>query len=133
LSLIIPAVIYFIIPACGLVLFLVVRASAARRGIGDAPVRTIFLLFVSYGGLLLILLTDWLWYWSGMASLGVAFLIFVATPTLLLQTIRLWRVRRSSSYHFTAWIMAFAFPLIFALYVGFVVFVQDSDSGSAPR
>jgi hypothetical protein len=42
------------------------------------PAVPFFVLFFTLGGWLLVLLTAWFWEWSGLASLGMLYLIFIA-------------------------------------------------------
>lgn len=48
-----------------------------------------FWCYFSYGGLLQTVLTALFWYWSGMASLGFAYLVLIATPGLPIAGFRL--------------------------------------------
>ena len=48
------------------------------NNIESPPFVPLFLLFVTYGGWLIVLLTKLFWVWSGMATLGIAYLILTA-------------------------------------------------------
>ena len=62
-----------------------------------------------FGGWLLVLLTALFWVWSGMASLGVGYLIFIAP---IITAILAWRLRQSrtvSAYHRNAFLASIAY------------------------
>jgi len=75
-----------------------------RSGIANPPGLPLFLVFVSYGGWLVVLLTELFWYWSGMASLGVAYLVFIAPVVMLILAYRLSSQRHLSLFHHWAFI-----------------------------
>ncbi len=78
-------VVNFVPPPLGLAHYLVLR-----RRMADRRLRWLaFWCYFAYGGLLELLLTDLFWYWSGAASLGFAFLVFIACPGLLIAGFRL--------------------------------------------
>jgi hypothetical protein len=52
------------------------------------PVVPFFVLFFTLGGWLLVLLTAWFSEWSGLASLGMSYLIFIAP---VLTAVLSWR------------------------------------------
>ncbi len=79
--------IHLIIPAMGFGAYLLVCRRLFAQGASRFFLAQIFLLFACYGGLLLVLLTSLFWEWSGMASLGTLFLLFIA-PLLLVFVIR---------------------------------------------
>lgn len=70
------------IPVASILYYLHILAKMRRLQIEDAPVMDLFIVFFTYGGLLLVVMTVLFWYWSAMASLGAVYLILVA-PVLL--------------------------------------------------
>lgn len=91
--------IHLLIPAAGLVAYLVLcRRLLAVRASRVFPAQ-IFLLFVCYGGVVLVLLTSLFWQWSGMASLGVFFLLLAAPVLLFPVLLSLWKQKNQSSAH----------------------------------
>ena len=70
------------VPFAGLMWYLVLCRRLRQQGASPAFLRQLFLIFFCWGGLLLLVLTALFWQWSGMASLGAGFLVFVA-PFLL--------------------------------------------------
>ena len=95
----IPALIYVLVPAVGLASFLQVCSHMRRSAVSQPPVAPWFWLYFSYGGLLLVILTAAFWKWSGMASLGVGYLILCAPILLAVQALRLRPQESLSSYH----------------------------------
>jgi hypothetical protein len=83
--------------------------------IPSPPVVPYFILFATLGGWLLVLLTAYFWQWSGMASLGMIYLIIVAP---FLTAVLAWKLRYQralSVFHRCAFIGNIAYPcLIFA-------------------
>lgn len=59
----------------------------------------IFLVCLSYAGWLAVILTELFWYWSGMASLGAAYLMFVAPVVMLYLAFRLHKQKNQSNVH----------------------------------
>jgi hypothetical protein len=77
-EIIIAFTIHLIIPLMGLLSFLQLKHKMKRENIQNAPTTELFIIFATYGGLLLIVLTALFWQWSGMASLGLFYLILGA-------------------------------------------------------
>jgi len=107
----IPIVLYGVVPLVGLVSFLALFTHMRAGAVPRAPVLEFFFLHVAYGGALLVLLTDRFWKWSGLASVGVAFLLFAAPPLALFQAWMLRRSQRLSPYHRTAAALSWIFPI----------------------
>lgn len=91
--------IHLAVPAAGLQWFLWLREDMREEQIECPPVSELFIIFATYGGLLMIALTKLFWYWSGMASLGLAYLLFIAPPVMLIMAWRLYPLRELSRYH----------------------------------
>jgi hypothetical protein len=77
-EIIIAFTIHVIIPLVGLLSFLQLKNQMKRENIQNAPATELFIIFATYGGLLLVVLTALFWQWSGMASLGLLYLILGA-------------------------------------------------------
>jgi hypothetical protein len=73
-----------------------------EAGIPKPPIVPFFILFATYGGWLIVGLTFLLWYWSGMATLGLAYLIFIAPIVMLALAVLLYKRRNLSQFHFSA-------------------------------
>src|SRR5262245_36954777 len=106
--------IHFVVPASGLGLYWRLRDRMIVAGIPEPPIAPFFILFATYGGWLLVGLTFLLWYWSGMATLGLAYLIFIAPILMLALAVRLYKRRNMSSFHFGAFAAS-------AVYVPFLI------------
>jgi hypothetical protein len=94
--------IHFVVPASGLGLYWRLRERMIETGIPKAPVIPFFILFATYGGWLLVGLTLLFWYWSGMATLGLAYLTLIAPIVMLALAVRLYKQRNLSTFHFGA-------------------------------
>lgn len=74
-DIIIAVTVHFIVPLAGLLAYLGLVRRIKKEQVNDAPIRDLFLIFATYGGLLLVVLTSLLWKWSAMASLGTFYLL----------------------------------------------------------
>jgi hypothetical protein len=109
--------IHLALPAAGVLAFVRLTRRMARAGVSDPPVARLFMLFATYGGWLLVGLTGLFWYWSGMASAGVAYLLLVAPLVALGIAAATFRRRAASPYHrATFWAAALYAPAVAALW-----------------
>jgi uncharacterized membrane protein len=94
-------IIYLVIPAFGVLLFLQLVKQIKKNKISDAPLIPLFILFATYGGLLMIILTSVVFplQWSGAASLGIFYLVLVAPILLGIIAIRFTKKKIISKYH----------------------------------
>lgn len=99
LEILIGIYIHLIVPMAGLIVYRRLVRKMRTENVPHPPVADMFLVFVNYGGLLLILLTSFIWYWSGMASLGMSYLLLVAPFVMAGIAYRNYNSRRLSSYH----------------------------------
>ena len=104
------------VPLLGIAAYLLLCRRMLRSGVELAAVLSYFILFAIYGGWLVVFLTAFFWEWSGMASLGVFFLLFFAPFISLAASIVLWRQRPSSIFHRVGFVLS-------AFYAGFVPLV----------
>ena len=58
--------------------YLSLKQKIKEENIKNAPTTALFIIFATYGGLLLVAMTTLFWEWSGMASLGTLYLILGA-------------------------------------------------------
>ena len=70
--------IHLLIPVLGLVMFVLLIRFMHRTNVPDPPSVEYSGLFTIIGGWLLIVLTDLFWLWSGMASIGMGYLLIMA-------------------------------------------------------
>jgi hypothetical protein len=98
-EIIIALTIHILIPLAGLIYFLRLKRRMKIENIVNAPTPEFFVIFATYGGLLLVTLTTLFWQWSGMASLGIFYLILVAPIAMGLIAYRLKKTKTISKYH----------------------------------
>ena len=119
LEIIITLTIHIFLPLIGLFYFIRLRARMKKEEIQNAPIIDLFTIFATYGGLLLIVLTPLIWKWSGMASLGAFYLIFVAPIAMGVISYRHRKTKLNSQYHkwtFLSGILYFAIaPVTFLI------------------
>lgn len=92
-------VIHLIIPLAGLLYFLKIRKQMSLEKIPNPPETELFVVFATYGGLLILILTAFFWKWSGAASLGFLYLILGAPILILIKGKSLYNARETSKYH----------------------------------
>jgi len=122
IEIVIPLIIYFIIPLSGLLFFLQLKKRMKRENVQNRPTIELFIIFATYGGVILVVLTDLFWYWSGMASLGVFYLIFGAPIVMGVIAYRHRHIRTISKYHKWIYILALAYFIVLALFLVYVYF-----------
>jgi FtsH-binding integral membrane protein len=114
-------VIHLIVPLIGLVLFLRLRNKMTKEKIANPPTVELFIIFATYGGLLLVTLTSLFWKWSGMASLGTFYLMLGAPVVMGLIAYRNYKLRHESKYRdwtFKSGLLYYVItPLTFAVLV----------------
>jgi hypothetical protein len=98
-EIIIAITLHLLVPAMGVVAYLILCRRLLANGASPMFLAQLFLLFVCYGGALLVFLTSFFWYWSGMASLGAFFLILAAPILLAPVLFSLWKQQARSLAH----------------------------------
>ncbi len=97
---ILKALTYFLIlPLTGLYFFIRLIAKMIKDEVKSAPIIELFIVFATYGALLLTVLTPFLWKWSGMSSLGAMYLILVAPIVMGIIAFKHRKTRLNSNYH----------------------------------
>jgi hypothetical protein len=100
LSKLITAVaIHLLVPFVGVVAFLLLCRRMSRAHIPSPPYFSWFVLFGTFGGWLLVVLTALFWEWSGMASIGVLGLALVAPFVTAALALSLRTRRALSQFH----------------------------------
>ncbi len=102
----------FVVPLAGLKVLLSLRERMFERQIERPPVVPLFIIFATYGGLLVVVLTILFLRWSGMASVGVFYLVLVAPIAMTVLAVMLFRQRRLSPYHFGSFIASGIYPCV---------------------
>lgn len=102
----------FVPPLLGLLLYLRLckRMYAAR--ITEPPTKILFLVFVTYGGWLMIVLTALFWMVSGMVTLGLAHLVMVAPIVMAVAAWLLRKRRKETNFHGVLFALCAAYPLV---------------------
>jgi membrane protein insertase Oxa1/YidC/SpoIIIJ len=90
--------IHLVVPLIGLGLFIKLRNRMTKEEINNPPTIELFIIFATYGGLLLVTLTSLFWTWSGLASLGTFYLILGAPLIMGIIAYRNYKLRRDSKY-----------------------------------
>ncbi len=102
-EIIIAITIHLLVPAMGVVVYVKLCRRLLAEGASPIFLAQLFLLFVCYGGALLVILTSLFWHWSGMASVGTFFLAILAPVLLFPVSLSLWKQRQRSLAHGLAW------------------------------
>lgn len=108
----------WVTPLLGVIAFYLLCRWMWQSKIQSPPFFSYFILFATFSGLLMVLLTVLFWEWSGMASLGVFYLAFAAP---LIAGGLAWRLRQRralSTFHRSAFYLSLGyssiiFPVIF--------------------
>ena len=98
-EIIIALTIHLFIPLTGLLYFLQLKNRMKNENIQNAPTTELFIIFATYGGMLLVALTILFWKWSGLASLGTFYLILAAPIIMGLIAYRNRKIKENSKYH----------------------------------
>lgn len=87
------------IPFLGFIVFIILCRKINNEN--DITVLTIelFFLFMTYIGLIILILTEFFWVWSGMASLGVFYLFLIAPIAMSIIAVKHWNKRNLTIYH----------------------------------
>lgn len=129
------AFIYLIIPLIGLLLFLRLAFRWHSQGAEQFTLIELFVLFASYGVLLLIVLITLFLNWSGMTTLGMAYLILIA-PFLMWQIARRNKAQINASgrdriLYRSAKLYFFITPAIIALLFLIVTLLENAREANA--
>ncbi|WP_339919210.1 hypothetical protein [uncultured Flavobacterium sp.] len=92
-------VIHVIVPLIGLLFFLFLRKKIKEERVADPPIAEFFILFATYGGLLIVAITTLFWQWSGLASLGSLYLVLIAPFIMIFLAYRMKNNKIISIYH----------------------------------
>ena len=117
--------IHLFVPLVGLRIYLWLCQRMRQSKIPSPPYWPLLFLFISVGGWLLVLLTLRFWYWSGMASAGLAYLLFVAPVIMTVAAATLFNRLRESKYHFWAFVASTSYPIIIGLVLAGQVLLKN--------
>jgi hypothetical protein len=93
------AFIYILVPITGALAFLALIRKMRSKGVVSPPEIPMFILFFTFGGWLEVLLTAWLWEWSGLASIGMLYLILIAPVITAVMSWQLRSTLKLSVFH----------------------------------
>jgi hypothetical protein len=124
-EIIIALAIHLILPLTGLLCFLQLKKRMKIENIPNAPIIEFFIVFVTYGGLLLVALTSLFWQWSGMASLGTFYLIFAAPIVMGIISYKQMQTKSTSKYHNWAFISGLSYFVIAPTAFGILYLVSE--------
>ena len=114
---IIAILIYLVILLAGIFGYIRIRVKMKDENIEMPPVIRLFFIFLSYGGMIMLIVTSFLVHWSGMASLGLFYLIFVAPVITGFIAFLNKNDKEKSKYHNLAFILAIAYIPLLAVYL----------------
>jgi hypothetical protein len=93
-----------LVPLLGIIIFVLVCRRMWGMHVQSPPFFAYFIFFATFGGWLVVFLTGLFWEWSGMASLGVFYLLFVAPFLTAGAAFSLRRRHALSIFHRVAYI-----------------------------
>jgi hypothetical protein len=123
-NILVPIAIYLATPFVGLISYIWLYRKMVVAKLPLPPKMSYFFLFVNYGGLLVVLLTSLFWFWSGMASLGVFYLMLIAPISMMVIGYIEFKRRTLSQYHKWAFILSLSYIVLIA--VPLVIFIANS-------
>lgn len=130
IEIIIALIIHLAIPVIGFFYFSRIKENMKNENIQNAPTVELFVIFATYGGLLLVALTTLFWKWSGMASLGTFYLILGAPIAMGIIAYRSKQKIKNSKYnnwvYFSSILYFIIAPITFC-----VLFLVDYISNNA--
>lgn len=124
-EIIIALTIHLLLPLIGLFYFIRLRTRMRKENIQNAPIIELFIIFATYGGLLLVILTTLLWKWSGMASLGSFYLILGAPIAMGIIAYRHRKTKKDSKYHKWTYISGISYFIITPIVILILWFVIE--------
>jgi hypothetical protein len=116
--------IYILVPIIGVLAFWVLIRKMRSNGVVSPPEFPFFILFFTFGGWLEVLLTAWLWEWSGLASIGMLYLILIAP---VITAVMSWRLRSTlsvSAFHRWAFFVSGAYTCVVVLGVPAAIYTH---------
>ncbi len=113
-EIILALTIYISIPLTGLIIYFRLRRQIRKEKIENAPLNELFIIFATYAGLMLLFISCLVYAnsWSGMASLGIFYLIFIAPIVMGRIAYRHSKTKINSKYHNWTYISGLLYFLI---------------------
>jgi hypothetical protein len=100
------------VPLVGVTAFVAFCRRMRRSGIRSPPFLSYLILFSTFGGWLMVSLTALFWQWSGMAFMGVFYLLLIAPLLTAGIAFNLRNVRAVSDYHRNAFVASVAYSCV---------------------
>jgi len=111
--------IHLVVPGAGVLFYLSIVRRMLDQQLKDPPVISLFVIFATWGSLLVLVLTRFFWYWSGMATLGLAYLMFLAPIVMGVIAVRSYLDRTVSRFHKGTFVASVSYlPIIVCVIVG---------------
>jgi len=117
-------IIHLLIPILGLLTYILLIRKIKKEKISNTPNIDLFLIFATYGGLLLVMLTAIFWEWSGMASLGTFYLIIGGPIVMGTIAYRNFKNKGISKYHMLTYRAGISYFLITPLAFGVFMIIK---------
>jgi hypothetical protein len=113
------ALIHVLVPAAGVVLFFWLVSRMFERQIENPPVFSLFIIFATWGSLLVLILTRFFLYWSGMSTVGLLYLVFLAPIVMFAIAVRCYLERKLSRFHMGALVASISYiPVLVGVLIG---------------
>lgn len=116
--------IHLIVPGLGVALYLNLVRKMLDREVREPPVVSLLIIFATWGTLLVLVLTAFFWYWSGMATLGFAYLFLLAPIVMGFIAVRTSLNLDLSKFHRGTFVASASYVGTIASFVG-VRFLLD--------
>ena len=124
IEIIIAVTIHFITPLIGLIIFILITKKMKSGKVIDPPTTELFIIFSTYGILIISILTTFFWKWSGMASLGAFYLILIAPFIMGIIAYRNYKRKELSIYHLRIYKAGLFYFIIFPLTIGMIFILK---------
>lgn len=109
--------IHVVLPILGIICYIFILTRIKRENVKNPPNIALFLVFLNYGMFLLLILTALFWYWSGMATLGLLFVLFISPLIMLGIAIYYFNSQKASKYHKAVFYLALMYlPILLTSY-----------------
>ena len=96
--------IHLVLPFAGMLFYLSLVRGMLDRHIEKPPLVSFLVIFATWGAFVVLVLTRFFWYWSGMATLGLFYLILVAPVVTRIRAITSYLNRKRSGFHTAAFV-----------------------------
>lgn len=113
--------IYLIFPVAGITAYVLLLKKMRREQVPHIPKLSLLALFYIYGSWLVIILAEIFVKWSGMASMGVAFLIVIAPFICGIIAFRHRKNILLTKYHRLVFLLSIVYLISIAFLLGSVV------------